>query len=168
MPEVKSEVEETETPDFSREAGWQDQIDDVEGFWNEETQSLICGIVVSTTVMTLANRETPVAILKLTAPCKAVKGKKKEQETIELQKGDAIGVVIKHKLQNLYRCVENQVEVAIKAKEKVDLDGGNTMWRYAMKTRGVLSRFAPPSSPTADRAGRKNPESEADKAFAEF
>jgi hypothetical protein len=136
---------------MSENQEWQLLITDVDGFWNEETQPLVQGKVVSTTIMMLARRETPVAILQLTAPAKGVQGSKDEKETIDLVAGQAIGVVIKHKLQDLYRCVENQNEVQIKAKEKIDLDNGNTLWRYVMRYKGRLSPIAAPGTPTADR-----------------
>lgn len=154
---------------------WKDLITDVEGFWNEETSPIVQGKVVSTTVMELARRQTPVAILQLTAPCKGVAGSKDEKEEVDLAVGQAIGVVIKHKLQDLYRCVENQNEVKIKAKEKIELDNGNTLWRYAMRYKGSLSPIAALGSPSADRpspagSGKKGktPEQEASDAMDDF
>lgn len=156
---------------------WKLLVTDVDGFWNEETQPLVSGRVVSTTIMELARRQTPVAILLLTADCKAVKGSKEEKEEIELKIGQAIGVVIKHKLQDLYRCVENQNEVQIKAKEKIGLDNGNTLWRYAMRYKGSLSPIAAPGSPSAartpapDTSGKgagKEAQKAADDAMADF
>lgn len=136
---------------------WKDLITDVDGFWNEENQPMVQGTVVSTTMMVLARRETMVAIIQLTAPAKGVQGSKDEKEIVDLEPGQAIGVVIKHKLQDLYRCVENQNEVQIRAKGKIDLDNGNTLWRYAMRYTGTLSPHAVSGSPTADRLPTPTP-----------
>lgn len=138
---------------------WKDLITDVDGFWNEENQPMVQGKVVSTTMMVLARRETMVAIIQLTAPAKGVQGSKDEKEVVDLEPGQAIGVVIKHKLQDLYRCVENQNEVQIRAKDKIDLDNGNTLWRYGLRYTGTLSPHAVPSSPTANPAPSKTPAS---------
>ncbi len=130
---------------------WQELVTDVDAFYNEETQPQIRGKVVSITIMDLANRETEVAVILLTAPAKAVKGKGKEKETVLLEPGQSIGVVVKHKLKDLYSFVQNQNEVEITAKEKITLENANTMWRYGIKFRGRRVLSAAPGTKRADR-----------------
>lgn len=113
-----------------------DIIEDIDGFWDEDLQKLVQGKVMGINLMLLANRETMVAIIMLTAPCKAVVGSKSDKEEITLEPGQAIGVVVKHKLSSLYTMVQNNCEVKIEAREKITLPNANTMWRYAIACRG--------------------------------
>lgn len=132
-----------------KDADIQELVNDVDAFYNEETDPDIEGKVVGITEMLLARRPTQVAIILLTAAAKAVKGSKDSKETVDLGIGDAIGVVIKHKLQDLNSMLEHQCWVEIRAKEKISLDNGNSMWRYALRSRGRRSTFATRQSQTA-------------------
>ncbi len=155
--------------------GWKELVTDVDAFYNEETQPEVQGRVVSLTQMVLARRDTLVAILSLTKPCKAVKGSGDEKEEVELAPGQTIGVVVKHKLQDLPTMLDNQCEVRIKAKEKVTLDNGNTLWRYSVKFRGQRTGIGAVSAATSSAAtssaapkAPKDPEKEAKKALEAF
>lgn len=146
------------------EDDWKDLVTDVDGFWNEETQKTVQGKVVSITEMELAGRETLVAVLQLTKKCDAVTGSKKEKKTITLEPGQAIGVVIKHKLADMPSFVDNQCEVQITAKDKIDLNNSNTMWRYAIRFRGRRAGFATASAKPAAPRPSSARSSKADEA----
>jgi hypothetical protein len=155
------------------EDDWKELVTDVDGFYNEETQPIVRGKVVSITEMVLARRETMVAVLLLTAPCKAVTGSKDEKKVLDLEVGQAIGVVIKHKLADMPSFLENQCEVEIKAKNKIDLDNGNSLWRYAIRFRGrragLAVASAKPSAPSPKSEGStKDPEASAKGAMEQF
>ncbi len=142
--------------DHNQEDDWKELVTDVDGFYNEETQPIVRGKVVSITEMVLARRETMVAVLLLTAPCKAVTGSKDDKKTIDLEVGQAIGVVIKHKLADIPSFLENQCEVEIKAKTKIELDNGNTLWRYAIRFRGRRAGLAAASAKPSARASNSD------------
>lgn len=143
----------------NKEEDWKDLVTDVDAFYNEETDPNIQGKVLSITEMTLANRQTQVAVLKLTAPAKAIKGSKDAKETIELPTGGIIGVVLKHKLADLPSMVDNQCEVMIQALDKIEVKGGNTMWRYKLRFRGRRAGFATAQAQNQARPGNSGPSS---------
>lgn len=145
---------------------WQDLVTDVDGFWNEESCPNVKGKLVSITEMELARRPTIVAVIMLTAPAKGVIGSKDEKQTVDLEPGQAIGVVVKHKLQDLYSMLQNQCEVDITAKEKITLENGNQLWRYAIRYRGQRVMTAAPRSRQAERGPAGTPEQEAEKGLA--
>jgi hypothetical protein len=144
---------------------WQDLVTDVDGFWNEESSPRVTGKLVSITEMMLARRPTIVAVILLSKPCKGVIGSKDEKETIDLEPGQAIGVVVKHKLQDLYSMLQNQCDVDITAKDKITLDNGNTLWRYAIRYRGQRVLTAAPRSRNAGSPGSKDSEASAKEAM---
>jgi hypothetical protein len=148
--------------------GWEDIITDVDAFYNEETCPVVTGKVTSITNMKLAGRDTEVAVILLTKPCKGVTGKKEDKEEVQLEPGQAIGVVVKHKLTDLYSMLPNQCEVEITAKDKLTLDNGNTMWRYGLRCRGRRVLNAAPRAQPAAPAQTESPEREASKAMAAF
>lgn len=154
-----------------KQGDWQDLVTDVDGFWDEEKSPKIKGKLVSITNMVLARRETEVAIVVLLEPCKGVKGSKDERETLDLEPGQALGVVVKHKLRDLYSMLPNQCDVELIAKEKISLDNGNTLWRYGIKWRGQRVLNAAPRSQNTARAGASSsgdPEADAEKAMSGF
>lgn len=120
--------------------GWNNLVTDVDGFWNEESKAIVQGRVVSIVIMNLGLGDTLVAIVSLTAPCAAVKGSGEEKEEIQLEAGQAIGVVIKHKLSELDSFVENQNEVKIEALKKIPIPGTRkTLWTYRIQFKGRRS-----------------------------
>jgi hypothetical protein len=129
---------------MSDEQDWVSVVEDIDGFWDEDEQPRVQGKVMGISTMVLARRETMVAILMLSKPCVAVVGSGKEKVKTTLEPGQAIGVVVKHKLSSLYSMVDNHCEVAIEAREKITLDNGNTMWRYAIAHRGRRTLMAMP------------------------
>lgn len=135
----------------SKEDDWKELVSDVDGFYNEETDPEIQGKVSSITEMQLAGRDTLVAVIILTAPCRAVTGAGDEKKEIELLPGQAVGVVIKHKLGDLPSFVDENCEVQIKAKDKIKVPGGKTMWRYAVRFRGRRTGLAAAGAKTAAR-----------------
>lgn len=138
------------------ENDFQDLVTDVDAFYNEETDPNVMGKVLSITEMELAGRDTLVAVLKLTAPCQAVKGKGSAKETVNLEVGQMLGVVIKHKLQDIHSMVDNQCELMLSAKEKIPVPGGKTMWKYAVRFRGRRTGLAERAATSQE--SRKNPE----------
>jgi hypothetical protein len=142
---------------IDNESEWKDLVTDVDAFYNEETDPDVQGKVLSITQMTLAGRDTMVAVLKLTAPCTAVKGSGDKKEEIELPVGGVIGVVVKHKLADLPSFVDNQVEAIISAKKKIQVGQGNTMWTYAVRFRGRRTGFATAGAKNQERQGDGGP-----------
>lgn len=138
-----------------QESDWKDLVTDVDAFYNEETDGDIQGKVLSITEMVLAGRATQVAVLKLTAPAKAVKGSKEKKETVDLDVGGIIGVVLKHKLADLPSMVDNQCEVMISALKKIPTKDGNEMWTYKLRFRGRRAGFA--TAQAQNQAGRTGP-----------
>ncbi len=147
---------------IDNESEWKDLVTDVDAFYNEETDPDVQGKVLSITQMALANRDTMVAVLKLTAPCRAVKGSGDAKEEIELPVGGIIGVVVKHKLADLPSFVDNQVEAIISAKKKIVVKGGNTMWTYAVRFRGRRAGFATAGAQNQARQGNSGPSTKTD------
>lgn len=139
------------------ESEWKDLVTDVDAFYNEETDPDVQGKVLSITQMVLAGRDTLVAVLKLTAPCKAVKGSGDAKEEVELPAGGIIGVVVKHKLADLPSFVDNQVEAIISAQKKIIVKGGNTMWVYKLRFRGRRAGFATAGAQNQARQGNSEP-----------
>lgn len=150
------------------EEKWQDLVTDVDAFWNEETCQQVRGKLVSITNMVLDSRETDVAVILLTEPCKGVKGKGDAKEEVTLEPGEAIGVVIKHKLRDLWSMLDNQCEVDIVAKEKIKLTGSRTMWRYGIRWRGRRTTTAGSGSGSASgaRSSSPDPEKSAEEAIS--
>lgn len=146
---------------------WKELVTDVDGFWDEDEQAVVQGKVASITEMELAGRSTSVAVLILTAECKAVTGSRKDKKTITLGIGEAIGVVLKHKLADIPSMADNQCEVRIEAKEKITLPNSNTMWRYGIRYRGRRATFAAARTPRQEPGPAPTPSSTSPEAAAE-
>lgn len=147
--------------------GWNDLVTDVDGFWNEESKSIVQGRVASIVTMNLGLGETLVAIVSLTAPCAAVKGSGEEKEEIQLEAGQAIGVVIKHKLTELDSFVENQNEVRIEALKKIAIPNSKkTLWTYRIQFQG--RRTLRPVTRPGRSSSSGNPEQDAAEAMGKY
>lgn len=146
---------------------WQDLVTDVDGFWNEEgpeddkVNNIVQGRVMGIVTMDLGLGDTLVAVVALTAPTAAVKGSGDAKEEILLETGQAIGVVIKHKLRELESFVENQNEVKIVALKKIRIPNSTkTMWTYKIQFKGKRT-LRPVTRPAG---GRSTGDAEADAA----
>lgn len=147
--------------------GWNDLVTDVDGFWNEESGAVVQGRMTSIVTMNLGLGETLVAIIALTAPCAAVKGSGEAKEEIELQTGQAIGVVIKHKLVELDSFIDNQNEIRIQALKKIPIPGTKkTLWTYKVSFKGRRT-LRPVTRPGRSRSSGDG-ESDAAAALANF
>lgn len=149
------------------DGGWNDLVTDVDGFWNEESKAVVMGRVASIVTMNLGLGETLVAIIALTAPCAAVKGSGEEKEEIQLEAGQAIGVVIKHKLAELDSFVENQNEVKIEALKKIPIPNSKkTLWTYRIQFKG--RRTLRPVTRPGRSASSGSPEQAAEEAMGKY
>lgn len=97
--------------------------------------------------------------IELTAPANGVKGRKDEKEEVEAKPGDIISVDMREGLKGLYPIAKDagaKYEVYIKAVEKIDLDEGNTFWRFAVGHRVISGKPNPtavvPEEPKGERA----------------
>ncbi len=148
---------------------WQDLVTDVDGFWNEESKAIVQGRVSSIVTMDLGLGATLVAIVALTAPCAAVKGSGDDKQEIELVTGQAIGVVLKHKLMEMESFVENQNEIKLEALKKIGLPGKKkTMWTYRIQFKGKRT-LRPVTRPAGGKSiGSGDAEADAEETLSQY
>lgn len=112
---------------------------DIEGWWKPEKGDTIQGRIIGNTVLSGVNgspRDT--LLIQLIAPAKAIV----DNEPSTLEKGQVIGVSVRHKLKPLMHYVDSKSYVFIRATHKQKLSGGRTLWDFEIGVKG--KRVPPP------------------------
>lgn len=111
---------------------------DIDGWHDPELCPTLVGQIVGFKVIETTNGWSDVVIMKVLGTDKGaipVKAKGNKGEALELLPGQSIGVFVRAKLAELLDYVEFKNVMFIQALEKLNIKGGHTMWRFAIKPK---------------------------------
>lgn len=125
-------------PDIGDTSGFEKVSLDIDGFYPMEAYGKvnpIRGLLLARIEKVVDGEERTVYIIRLTAPCYAIRGRGDEKETFIADKGMHIQVDEKAKLKQFIQFLPKRTdrgvsanEVVFKPTKKIKLRGGKTMW----------------------------------------
>ncbi len=125
-------------------------VPEIEGWFKPDTGAVLAGQIVHYIEIEQKDGARKVLLVKLLAPCKnVIKDGDKTQTAVTFEKGQVVGVGVRHKISSLLDYVANKGIIAIQATEKQNIPGGKTMWKFNVRAKGVKAPLPVPARTSA-------------------
>lgn len=157
----------TAAPGAALNIEWGEDIaePDIDGWHDPELCPILVGQIVGFKVIETTNGWSDVVIMKLLGTDKGalpVKCKGNKGEPVDLAPGQSIGVFVRAKLAELLDYVEFKNVMMIQALEKMQIKGGHTMWRFAIKPKVGSKIGKRPTNSITGRSQKANVDADTD------